>query len=277
MAPMSALLSEPTVPAGMTADSHDRFSVEGQVAVVTGASSGIGKAIAEQFAAEGAGVVICSRKQDNVDPVADGIEDSDRPGDALAVECDVTDREAVDALVEATVESFGGIDTLVNNAGASFMANFDDISPNGWETIVDINLQGTYHCTQAAGEHLADGGGSVVNMASVAGQQGAPYMSHYGAAKAAVINLTSTLAYEWASEDVRVNCIAPGFVATPGVASQMGVTAGEIDRDSVDRTIGLSEEIADLTQFLASPAASYVVGETVRAAGVPQIEETPQS
>jgi len=277
MAPMSALLSEPTVPAGMTAASHDRFSVEGQVAVVTGASSGIGRAIAEQFAAGGADVVICSREQDNVDPVADGIEDSDRPGEALAVECDVTDREAVNVLVEATVEAFGGIDTLVNNAGASFMANFDDISPNGWETIVDINLQGTYHCTQAAGEHLADGGGSVVNMASVAGQQGAPYMSHYGAAKAAVINLTSTLAYEWASEDVRVNCIAPGFVATPGVASQMGVTAGEIDRDSVDRTIGLSEEIADLTQFLASPAASYVVGETVRAAGVPQIEETPQS
>ena len=277
MAPMSALLSEPPVAAGMTAESHGRFSVEGQVAVVTGASSGIGKAIAEQFAAGGADVVICSREQDNVDPVADRIEDSDRPGEALAVECDVTDREAVDALVDATVESFGGIDTLVNNAGASFMANFDDISPNGWETIVDINLQGTYHCTQSAGEHLADGGGSVVNMASVAGQQGAPYMSHYGAAKAAVINLTSTLAYEWASEDVRVNCIAPGFVATPGVASQMGVTAGEIDRDAVDRTIGLSEEIADLTQFLASPAASYVVGETVRAAGVPQIEETPQS
>ena len=261
----------------MTADSHDRFSVEGQVAVVTGASSGIGKAIAEQFAAGGSDVVMCSREQENVEPVAEGIEDSDRPGEALAVECDVTDREAVDALVEATVEAFGGIDTLVNNAGASFMANFDDISLNGWETIVDINLHGTYHCTQAAGEHLADGGGSVVNMASVAGQQGAPYMSHYGAAKAAVINLTSTLAYEWASEDVRVNCIAPGFVATPGVASQMGVTAGDIDRDSVDRTIGLSEEIADLTQFLASPASSYVVGETVRAAGVPQIEESPQS
>jgi len=261
----------------MTSDSLERFSVEGQTAIVTGASSGIGRAIAEQFAADGADVVVCSREQDNVDPVAEGIEESDRPGDALAVECDVTDREAVEALVEATVDEFGGIDTLVNNAGASFMANFDDISQNGWETIVDINLHGTYHCTQAAGDHLADGGGSVVNMASVAGQQGAPYMSHYGAAKAAVINLTSTLAYEWAGEDVRVNCIAPGYVATPGVASQMGVTAGDIDRGSVDRTIGLSEEIADLTQFLASPAASYVVGETIRAAGVPQIEETPQT
>jgi 3-oxoacyl-[acyl-carrier protein] reductase len=260
----------------MTEDSLDRFRIEGQTAIVTGASSGIGRAIAEQFAADGADVVICSREQGNVDPVAEGIDGSDRPGRVLAIECDVTDRGAVEALVEATVAEFGGIDTLVNNAGASFVANFDDISTNGWETIVDINLHGTYHCTQAAGEHLADGGGSVVNMASVAGQQGAPYMSHYGAAKAAVINLTSTLAYEWAGRGVRVNCIAPGFVATPGVESQMGVTASDIDRGSVDRTIGLSQEIADVTQFLASPASSYVVGETIRAAGVPQIEETPE-
>jgi 3-oxoacyl-[acyl-carrier protein] reductase len=260
----------------MTENSLDRFRIEGQTAIVTGASSGIGRAIAEQFAADGADVVICSREQGNVDPVAEGIDGSDRPGRVLAIECDVTDRGAVEALVEATVAEFGGIDTLVNNAGASFVANFDDISTNGWETIVDINLHGTYHCTQAAGEHLADGGGSVVNMASVAGQQGAPYMSHYGAAKAAVINLTSTLAYEWAGRGVRVNCIAPGFVATPGVESQMGVTASDIDRGSVDRTIGLSQEIADVTQFLASPASSYVVGETIRAAGVPQIEETPE-
>ena len=100
-------------------------------------------------------------------------------------------------------------------------------------------------------------------------------MSHYGAAKAAVINLTSTLAFEWASEDVRVNCIAPGFVATPGVESQMGVTADDIDRSAVERRIGLSEEIADIAQFLASDAASYIVGETVTAAGVPDIMETP--
>ena len=252
---------------------NENFSIDGQTAIVTGASSGIGRAIAERFAAEGADVVICSREQDNVDPVADGIEDSDRPGQALAVECDVTDREAVEALVEATVDEFDTVDTLVNNAGASFMANFDDISENGWKTIVDINLHGTYHCTQAAAPHLT-GGGSVVNFASVAGQQGAPYMSHYAAAKAAVINLTSTLAYEWAGDDVRVNCVAPGFVATPGVESQMGVTADEIDRSAVERRIGLSEEIADITQFLASDAASYIVGETITAAGVPDIMES---
>jgi 3-oxoacyl-[acyl-carrier protein] reductase len=254
----------------------ERFGVEGQTAIVTGASSGIGREIAEQFAAGGADVVVCSREQGNVDPVAESITASDRPGEALPIECDVTDREAVEALVAATVEEFGGLDTLVNNAGASFMATFDDISENGWKTIVDINLHGTYHCTQAAGESLADGGGTVINLASVAGQQGAPYMSHYAAAKAGVINLTTTLAHEWAGDGVRVNCIAPGFVATPGIESQMGISADEVDRSTVERRMGLSEEIADIAQFLASPASSFVVGETLTAAGVPDIMESPE-
>ncbi|MFC3476533.1 SDR family NAD(P)-dependent oxidoreductase [Halobacterium litoreum] len=250
----------------------DRFSVSG-TAIVTGASSGIGRAIAERFAADGASVVVCSREQENVDPVAEGIREDG--GTALAVECDVTDRDAVEALVEATVEEFGGVDCLVNNAGASFVAGFDDISPNGWRTIVDVNLTGTYNCTHAAAEHLQDGGGSVVNLASVAGQEGAPYMSHYAAAKAAVINLTRTLAMEWAGQGVRVNCIAPGFVATPGLESQMGISADDIDRETVDKRVGVSEEIADAARFLASPAASFVVGETLTAGGVPQGEEVP--
>jgi len=263
----------------MSAPNTEQFGVDGQSAIITGASSGIGRAIAEEFAAGGADVVICSREQDNVDPVAEAINESERPGDCLAVECDVTDREAVDALVEATVEEFGGVDALVNNAGASFMAGFDDISENGWKTIVDINLHGTYHCTHAAADHLEDGdGGTVINFASVAGQRGAPYMSHYAAAKAGVINFTKTLAFEWADRDIRVNCIAPGFVATPGVETQMGVSADNIDRDKVDRRIGLSEEIADIAQFLASDASSYIVGETITAKGVPDImEETPEA
>jgi len=255
--------------------STDQFSIDGDTAIVTGSSSGIGEAIAERFAADGTDVVVCSREMDNVEPVAESI-DAEQPGDALAIECDVTDRDAVAALVGATVEEFGGVDVLVNNAGASFMANFDDISENGWSTIVDINLTGTVNCIQEAADALKDGGGSVVNFSSVAGQQGAPYMSHYAAAKAGVENLTTTLAFEWADDDVRINCIAPGFVATPGVASQMGVTAGEIDRDDVDRRIGTSEEIADVAQFLASPAASYLTGETITARGVPDIMETPE-
>ncbi|AFZ73248.1 SDR family NAD(P)-dependent oxidoreductase [Natronobacterium gregoryi] len=255
--------------------STSQFSIDGDVAVVTGASSGIGEAIAESFAADGVDVVVCSREQENVEPVADGIAESDRPGEALAVECDVTDREAVDALIEATVEEFGGLDVLVNNAGASFMANFSDISENGWKTIVDINLHGTYNCIQAAEEYLKDGGGTVINFASVAGQQGAPYMSHYGAAKAAVVNLTTTLAHEWAGDDVRVNCIAPGFVATEGVETQMGISADDVDRSEVERRMGTVAEIADLTQFLASPASSYIVGETITASGVPDVMESP--
>ncbi|WP_331236336.1 SDR family NAD(P)-dependent oxidoreductase [Natronorarus salvus] len=251
----------------------DGFSVAEQRAIVTGASSGIGKSIAERFAADGADVVVCSREQGNVDPVADGIEASAVPGSALAVECDVTDREAVGEFVDATVEEFGGLDCLVNNAGASFMAPFSDMSENGWKTIVDINLHGTYHCTQLAGEAMDDGG-TVVNVSSVAGERGAPYMSHYGAAKAAVSNLTATLGYEWANRGVRVNCVAPGFVATPGVEAQMGVSAEAVDREEVDRRIGTSEEIADVVQFLASPASSYIAGETVVAQGVPPIQES---
>ena len=257
-----------------------RFSVADDVAIVTGSSSGIGRAIAEQFAADGADVVVSSREQDNVDPVADAINDaagSDGHGEAIAVECDVTDRDAVEAMVDATVDAFGGVDTLVNNAGASFMAGFDDITPNGWQTIVDINLTGTYNCTQIAGDHLAEADGSVVNLSSVAGQQGSPFMSHYGAAKAAVVNLTTTLAYEWAGRGVRVNCVAPGFVATPGVEAQMGVSADEIDRTDTDRRIGESAEIADLVQFLASPAASFINGQTVTARGKPDVMESPEA
>ena len=254
-----------------------QYSVAGKTAVITGSSQGIGEVTAKRFADEGANVVVTSRSQEDVEAVAADINDSDRPGEAIAVECDVRDREAVEALLDATVEEFGGLDSMVNNAGASFMAGFDDISENGWKTIVDINLHGTFHCSQAAGERMQDdGGGSIVNLASVAGTDGAPYMSHYGAAKAGVVNLTTTLAYEYAGHGIRVNCVAPGFVATPGVESQMGVAADDVDRDEVERRMGRSEEIADIVQFLASEASSYIVGETVTAKGLPSIEESPE-
>ena len=255
----------------------DPFDVAGQTAVITGSSQGIGKVTAERLADAGANVVVSSRSPEEIRTVAEGIRASDAPGEAVAVECDVRDRAAVEALAEAAVEAFGSLDCLVNNAGASFMAGFDDISENGWNTIVDINLTGTYRCSQVAGGIMQaqDDGGTIVNLASVAGTRGAPYMSHYAAAKAGVVNLTSTLAFEYASEGVRVNCVAPGYVATPGVETQMGVSAEEIDRAEVERRIGLEEEIADLVQFLAAPASSYVVGETIVARGVPDIMETP--
>ncbi|MEF8791193.1 MAG: SDR family NAD(P)-dependent oxidoreductase [Haloarculaceae archaeon] len=255
---------------------NDVFSVEGQSVIVTGSSQGIGKVTAERFAEQGANVVVSSRSTEKIEEVVAGIEASDAPGEAIAVECDVRDRDAVESLVDAAVAEFGSLDTMVNNAGASFMAPFDDISENGWKTIVDINLHGTFHCSQVAGGVMQeqDGGGQIVNLASVAGTEGSPRMSHYGASKAGVVNLTSSLSNEYADHDIRVNCIAPGFVATPGVASQMGVTADEVDRSSVARRMGLPEEISDVIQFLASDASSYLVGETIEVKGVPRIGET---
>jgi 3-oxoacyl-[acyl-carrier protein] reductase len=251
----------------------ERFRPSG-TAIVTGASSGIGRAIAETFAHDGLDVTICSREAANVESVAEDLEDV--PGRVLAVECDVRDRDSVEDLVARTIDAFGGVDVLVNNAGASFVATFEDISPNGWEAIIETNLTGTYNCTHAAAEALQADGGAVVNITSVAGVMGSPYMSHYGAAKAAVENLTRSLAAEWATEDVRVNAIAPGFVATPGLESQMGISAEDIDRETVDREIGLSQEIADIARFLASDAASFVDGETIVAEGVPSVvEEMP--
>jgi len=253
-----------------------QFSVEGKTAIVTGSSSGIGEAIVKRFAEDGANVVVTSREQENVEPVADEINEGDYRGRAIAVECDVTDRDAVEALVETTVEEFGSLDSMISNAGASFMADFDDISPNGWKTIVDINVHGTYHCSQVAGQQMKDqgDGGTIINLSSVAGQRGSAKMSHYGAAKAAVINFTTSLASEYAPHDVRVNCIAPGLVATYGTRQQMGIDEPEdIDRSQVDRTIGRPVEVADLAQFLASEASSYIIGETVTIKGMPQLEE----
>jgi len=260
---------------GTASTANERFSLAGRTAIVTGATEGIGHAIAERFVAEGGDVTICARTDEDVDDAVAALNDGSG-GDAVGEACDVRDSDAVEALVAATVEAFGGVDCLVNNAGASFMASFTDISENGWESVVDVNLGGTYNCLQATHEHLADGGGAVINVASVAGQQGAPYMSHYGAAKAGVINLTRTLAAEWADDGIRVNCIAPGYVATPGLASQMGISADDVDRETVDRTVGTSEEIADVAQFLASDAASFLTGETVAPRGVPDIEELPE-
>lgn len=248
------------------------YGVKGSTAIVTGASQGIGKSIAETLAASGADVSICSRSMDRIGPVAEGINDTDNAGDALAVECDVRERERVEGFVEETVEEFGDIDILVNNAGGEFVANFEDISANGWETIVDLNLNSTVHCSQLAGEVMREGdGGSIINISSVNGQHAAPGESHYSAAKAAIIRLTETLAVEWADEGVRVNCVAPGLIQTPGVAETLGIQSDDMPpREKSDRRIGHSEEIADAVQFLASPAASFVNGETLTAKGVPR-------
>ncbi len=256
--------------------STEQFSVGGDVALVTGGSRGIGRAVAERFAADGVDVALCSREANEARGVADQIaDDADTDADVVGVECDVRDPEAAESLVDAAVSEFGGVDVLVNNAATTFTSSFEDIDPPGWESVLDTTLTGTYNCSRAAAGALRDGGGYVVNVASVAGLDGSPYMSHYGAAKAGVVNLTRTLAYEWAEYDVRVNCVAPGYVATDAVEENLGISADDVDRDEVSRQTGLPEEVADLVQFLTSPASSYVVGETLRARGRPDLKRRP--
>ncbi|WP_247729647.1 SDR family NAD(P)-dependent oxidoreductase [Halovivax limisalsi] len=247
------------------------FGVAGETAIVTGASRGIGRSIAETLAAGGANVAICSRSMDRIGPVADAIDESEADGSALAVECDVRDRDAVEDLVDETVEAFGDIDVLVNNAGGEFVAPFEDISQNGWETILDLNLTSVVHCSHLAGAVMREGdGGAIVNLSSVNGQHAAPGESHYGAAKAAIIRLTETLAVEWAGDGVRVNCVAPGLIQTPGVAETYGIGDEAMPpREEADRRIGHPEEVADIVRFLVSPAASLINGETITAKGVP--------
>lgn len=158
------------------------------------------------------------------------------------------------------------------------MSDFDAISEEEWKTVINVNLHGTYHCTQAAGKHLKKASGTVINfgLSSAANQRGTPSLSHYSAAKAAVINLTTTLAYKWADDNVRVNCIAPGFVTTPAVETGFGISAAEIDRTEIKRSIALPEEIANIAVFLASPDSSHIVGETITVDGVLRIEEMPE-
>lgn len=253
--------------------SDSQYSISDLTAIVTGGSRGIGRGIAERFVSEGANAVICARDQEEIDAVRNEINQEHRGTPVEAIECDVTDRTQVDAMVEAAVDRFDGLDVLVNNAGASFMAPFTEISENGWQKILDINLTGAFNCTQAVHEEMRTSGGSVVNISSVAAFDGSPQMAHYGAAKAGMINLTRTLSYELAEDDIRVNCIAPGIVATKGMETQMGFEADEIDRAHVKRRVGTVEEIAEVVQFLISPAASYVTGQTLAVEGVPQVEE----
>jgi NAD(P)-dependent dehydrogenase (short-subunit alcohol dehydrogenase family) len=246
------------------------YSVKEQTAIVTGASRGIGKAIANRFVNDGANVVICSRTKSEIEAVAETLS-VDAPGTILPIECDISDQASVEALTAAAVEEYGGLDILVNNAGGGFPTSFTELSENAWKTIVDINLHGVFRCSREAAS-VMERGGSIINIASQAGVLGAPNLSHYGAAKAGVINLTRTLGVELADENVRVNAVAPGLIATQGIEDQFGITAAEIDTASVNRQTGTGDEIAKAVQFLASPAASFIQGETINVRGVPPVE-----
>lgn len=241
------------------------FDITGKVAIITGGGTGIGRGIALEFAKAGATVVIGSRKQENLDTVAGEIKALG--GQCLAIATDIRVPEQVDNLVKQTVDKFGRIDILVNNAGASFMCPLEDMTPNGWDTIININLKGTFLCCRAAGKVMIEQKkGKIINIASTAGVNGSARMAHYGAAKAGVINFTKSLAMEWAQHNINVNCIAPGLIETEGVKAQMHLNPEAIEEQKkrvlLDRP-GQPNDIAYTAIFFASEASNFLTGETI--------------
>ncbi len=241
-----------------------QIDLSNKVAIITGGATGIGKATALEFAQAGADVVIASRKQANLDKTAEEIRALGRQ--CLAIATDVRIPEQVDNMVKQTVDKFGKLDILVNNAGASFVSPAEKISPNGWDTVININLKGTFLCSRAAGlVMIPQKKGKIVNIASIAGVSGDPGMAHYGAAKAGIINLTRSLSLEWAKYDINVNAIAPGFIETEGVKAQMILTPEELERQknlSRLEKAGQPEDIAHMVIFLASELSNHITGET---------------
>ena len=241
------------------------LSLLGKVAVVTGASRGIGQAIAIGYARAGADVAILARDQSRLEDVAAEIESQGRR--ALVLSADVTDEAAVREAVGRVTAELGGLHVVVNNAGGnSFSVPIATMRPSGWSKTQVLNVDSVFHVSQVALPQLvASGGGSIINVASVAGLQGAPYMAHYAAAKAAVISLTQSLAIEVASRGVRVNALVPGWIATDLTEFLRGDESTEaalLDRVPMKRW-GTAEEMVGPALFLACEESSFMTGQTL--------------
>ena len=250
----------------------DRFRIDGDVAVVTGAASGIGRVVAFVLADAGADVAIADRQTERVRAVATEIEEH-FDANVTSITCDVSDPESVDNMVDRAVEDLGTVDILCNIAGVSRESNTESIPETEWDLVQNVNLKGTYLCSQAAFPHL-QGGGRIVNMSSFVARYGSSTMSHYAAAKAGIRNFTRSLAGEWAGDNIRVNAVAPALIFTAGIADLLDVTGEKaLDREHIDRDLGSPAEVADAMLFLASRASSFVSGETVFLEGVPAVQE----
>jgi len=241
------------------------LSLEDQVAIITGAGRGIGRAIAHAFAQAGASVALASRTPDELELVAGEVRELG--GRALVVPTDAADEEAMHALVQRTVSEFGTLDIMVNNAGvAPFLASFMDTRPEGFEKYFGINFWSAVYGTRVAGAVLLEkGSGCVVNLASIDAITVEHGLAYYGAAKAAIVNLTRSTALEWASSGVRVNALAPGWIDTSMNAPERADPAAErkiLVAIPLGRW-GRPEEIAAATVFLCSSAAAFITGEVL--------------
>jgi NAD(P)-dependent dehydrogenase (short-subunit alcohol dehydrogenase family) len=244
------------------------FRLDGQTALVTGASRGIGASLARALAGAGAQVALAARTRAELDRVASEIADAG--GDALAVELDLRDVDSIDAAVEATLARYGKLDVLVNNAGIGTNHDALDLRVADWDELMTVNLRGLFFACQAAGRHMvARGSGRIVNISSQAGQVGIVRHAAYCASKGGVEQLTRVLALEWGPHGVTVNAVAPTFIRTPGTAERLDdpeFLADVLRRIPAGR-VGSPMDVAGPVIFLASAASALVNGAVLTVDG----------
>jgi 3-oxoacyl-[acyl-carrier protein] reductase len=248
-----------------------KFDLQDKVAIVTGGAGGIGTCIAMEYARAGANVVVASRSQEKLEKVAAEIRGLGR--ESLAIATDVTVPEQVDEMVKRTVDKFGKLDIMVNNAGGALhLKKTEELSPDEWNKGIALNLTSVFLCSVAAGKVMMEQkSGKIINISSVAGIKNSPSFPHYCAAKAGVINLTSTLAAGWGQHNINVNCIAPGLTATEGLKS-MGWIPSDKDEDGNPvpplKLPHRPEDVANIAIFLASEASDHITGEFIPIRGL---------
>ncbi len=247
---------------------HQLFDFSGKVAIVTGSGSGLGSGIALRFAEAGAQVVVNYRS--SAAGARNVVNEIERMGGAgIAVQADVSQKAGAVRLVDEAASHFGRLDVLVNNAGLYPLSLLVDMAEEEWDLVINSNLRSTFLCTQAAAKQMIDqgSGGAVVNIASIEGENPAPMHSHYSAAKGGVLMHTATVAQELGAHDIRVNAVLPGLIWREGIEQGWPEGVARWQQSAPLKRLGLPSDVADACLFLASPAARWITGASLRVDG----------